>query len=71
MTNCTSCGVAITPIETYGEHDCPMCWTCELAWQNDPWHLEIFIHETTSDGVVHIKKGRDYNLFFDIEEEAP
>jgi hypothetical protein len=68
MTICTSCGVTLTPLETHGDYDCPMCWTCDLAWQNSPWNIEIFVHETTPDGVIHLKPGRDYNLFFDIKE---
>lgn len=66
MKTCVMCGADLpTPLDTFGDRDCPVCQSCWLT--PDPWALEIFKHEYgPTTGAWLLRKGRDYDMFFDL-----
>lgn len=67
MPECVICGEPLpTPLATYGDWEYPVCQSCWLTNPGAEWDLEIFTHHPLPDGGWTIRKGRDYDSFFEV-----
>lgn len=73
QSTCTICDDVIPErLYEFGDHDAPLCQSCWLergpTYYGGGWlDLQIFVHETQPDGSVALKRGRDYDAFFDVQ----